>query len=98
MAGLKGNCVKFGFAVLDVCCKISAICCIAKVSKLAVSATPLMKHTGIVQSLMCRHQYSMYQESEDGTLYSALQVEVPSCCDYCGNLHSPPTNLQSTVQ
>ena len=25
---LKGNCVKFGFAVLDdVCCKISAICC-----------------------------------------------------------------------
>ena len=27
MAALKGNCVKFGFAVLDVCCKISAICC-----------------------------------------------------------------------
>ena len=27
MAVLKGNCVKFGFAVLDVCCKISVICC-----------------------------------------------------------------------
>ena len=26
MAVLKGNCVKFGFAVLDVCYKISAIC------------------------------------------------------------------------
>ena len=33
VAVLKGNCVKFGFAVLDVCCKISAICCSHKIRK-----------------------------------------------------------------
>ena len=29
---LKKECVKFGYAVLDVCCKISAICCIVVLS------------------------------------------------------------------